>query len=654
MASLDDRVTLECLKLLWQFSPDSMFIIKKSGDEFYICDSNPVQEKALPQGRDFRRIPLSKIIPEENYQGIVERYHRCLKTGLPLSYEEAGIADDYWYTLLVPLQGDDSTEDSYIAGVSRNIKELKQTQSRLKQAKESAERLNQAYLKLNAELELRVEDRTKALAKVNQNLGQLANDLQEANEAKTRFLANMSHEIRTPLTAIIGYADGIIAGDLDDSEIQPALQTISQNGTHLLSIINDVLDLTKIESNKLDIESIDTEFFDFMAQVDSFAGKMARDKGLAFEILFQFPLPTIIKTDPTRLRQILFNLINNAVKFTDSGFVTVTVSSEQSQIFFAVRDSGIGMSVTQQKNLFQAFNQADNSISRRYGGTGLGLNISKNLSERLGGYVQLESEQGKGTTFTASVACVPSEGASWVYNKPQVYKDKSILSIQSISLTGNVLLAEDHPDNRALITRLLERMNLDVTAVDNGSKAVEKALVMDYDLILLDIQMPVMDGLEAFDLIQQAGNVSPIIALTANAMKHEVDHYLGLGFTDHLAKPIDRKTFAKKIIQHLDIQSHDDFDLQLSEEEMGTLKKQFLKRLVHDIEQITDDLQSMDMDSLAKHAHALKGSSGCFGYELIHKASSNLEQAAINCNLDAARQWTSNIEEMAQHALKQA
>nr|WP_275447051.1 ATP-binding protein [Pseudoalteromonas sp. Of7M-16] len=476
-------------------------------------------------------------------------------------------------------------------------------------------------IELNKNLEAKVLKRTYELE-------QLASELRDASEAKSRFLANMSHEIRTPMTSIIGYADGIILGDIKPHERNHAITVILQNSRHVLGLINDILDMSKIEANRLEVELIEANLFQSIAHVESLLGKQIRDKGLEFELNYQFPLPDFVVIDPTRLRQILLNLTSNALKFTSVGKISIEVSCKDERLFISVKDTGIGMTSEEQKELFSAFYQADSSTTRKYGGTGLGLNISKSLAQKLDGDIEVESEVGSGTSFTLSLSLFTTERTKWVTSFEDIHHQGDVYvqsnhELDSEDLKGEVLLAEDHSDNCRLITRILERMGLNVTAVENGQLAVQAVLDNEFDLILMDIQMPVMDGEQAFNFIQATGCTAPVIALTANTMSHEVERYIKLGFTDHLAKPIDRAQFAKKISHYLNIIVDD--ELSLPDEEFKQLKMQYIDGLHEQLVQLQNQLKYKDYEGLARSIHALKGTSAMFDCHEIYQTVSQID-----------------------------
>ncbi|NOU49317.1 response regulator [Pseudoalteromonas sp. JBTF-M23] len=476
---------------------------------------------------------------------------------------------------------------------------------------------NEENIELNKNLEGKVLKRTYELE-------QLASQLRDASESKSRFLANMSHEIRTPMTSIIGYADGIILGDITPQERNHAINVILQNSRHVLGLINDILDMSKIEANRLEIELMESNLFKSIMHVESLLGKQIRDKGLEFDLKYHFPLPDNIVIDPTRLRQILLNLTSNALKFTSVGKITIDVACSEDVLKISVTDTGIGMTSTEQKELFSAFYQADSSTSRKYGGTGLGLNISKSLANKLNGDISVESEVGSGTVFTLTLGLFTTDNTRWVNSLEEASIstpiNESVIEAVNTDLKGDVLLAEDHSDNSKLIQRILERMGLKVTAVENGQQAVQAVLENEYDLILMDIQMPVMDGEQALTFIQATGCSAPILALTANTMQHEVERYIKLGFTDHLAKPIDRAEFSKKISHYLNISVVDEIDIP--NEEFDLLKNKYISGLYEQKVQLQNQLKYHDLEGLSKSIHAIKGTAGMFEcFEIQNLAS---------------------------------
>jgi len=393
-------------------------------------------------------------------------------------------------------------------------------------------------------------------------------DLMEAKQAaeaasrtKSEFLANVSHEIRTPMTAILGFAD-ILAETITNQDSLEAIQIIKRNGNSLLHIINDILDLSKIESGKCEIERVACSPCQIAAEVVSTMKMAADGKGISLDLEYSGSIPQCIRTDPTRLRQILVNLIGNAVKFTEAGGVRVIVqldrpSDQQPKLRFDVIDTGIGMSEEQLNALFRPFSQVDSSAHRRFGGTGLGLVISKRLSQMLGGDIEVASAPGKGSAFSATIATGATEKAQLA--APTVDADQSRLPLPAgpCKINGRILLAEDGSDNQRLIAFLLRKAGAEVMVVENGQMAVYAALTaqqggMPFDAILMDMQMPVIDGYEAVRRLRIANYRRPIIALTAHAMTEDRRKCLDAGCDDYLSKPIDRNRLLATVANHVD------------------------------------------------------------------------------------------------------
>ena len=376
-----------------------------------------------------------------------------------------------------------------------------------------------------------------------------------ANQTKSEFLANMSHEIRTPMAAILGYTDLLKHEDQDAEQALECIETIERNSTHLLSIINDLLDMSKIEAGQMVVERIAMSPAHVAEEAVSLVRPQAVKKGLVVRLNYATPVPAEIRSDPTRLRQVLINLIGNAVKFTERGGVTLEVACdpEREVMRYTVIDTGIGMTPEQlgRVSAFKPFTQADTSTTRRFGGTGLGLRISNTLATMLGGAIRVESEQGKGSRFTVTVATGGLQDAEMIEpeqiqedlkQQPRRQEDHQDHGPALVGL--RILVAEDGVDNQRLIRFHLEKAGAQVAVVDNGRLAMEyleqAGTANAPDLVLMDMQMPEMDGYTATRLLRKRGCVLPIVALTAHAMRGDREQCIRAGCTDYLTKPIDK------------------------------------------------------------------------------------------------------------------
>ncbi len=417
----------------------------------------------------------------------------------------------------------------------------------------------QARLRLE-ELEAMVAARTPEIGIANKDLRALTAQLtaakEAANAAKARFLANVSHEIRTPLTAVLGYADLLLEPDQSPEQREQCVHTIRRHGDNLLQIINDILDLSKIEAGRVKIDLVSCSPGDAVMEVISLLAVRARPTGLRLDAVCDGPVPAAVRTDPIRLRQILTNLIGNALKFTAQGNVRVVLKFHAGSVDgdpsleFRVIDTGIGIAAEELQQIFTPFSQGNDSTSRRFGGTGLGLTISKKLTEMLGGRIAVESTPGKGSTFGFSIQTGPIAGVPFISQLAPLDPDQGSKSVDShapsaIRLSGRVLLAEDSPDNQRLLRYVLERAGAEVEIVGTGTAAVAAALSGRYDLILMDMQMPELDGYAATSLLRNKGYRGPIVALTAHAMTTDRAKCIDAGCDDYATKPIDRSALLR-------------------------------------------------------------------------------------------------------------
>ena len=380
-------------------------------------------------------------------------------------------------------------------------------------------------------------------------------EAERSNQAKSAFLANMSHEIRTPLGAILGFTDLLKEPDLSNEDRNQFLDTITRNGKALTKIIDDILDLAKVESGKLDVENIDLSIFSLIDDVMDVFRERTKAKGIFLRSQFDKNTPARILSDPTRIRQILINVVGNAIKFTEVGGVIIDVRTGQSaglktQFIISVKDTGVGISDEEKIRLFQPFMQADNSTTRKYGGTGLGLALSKRLAVALGGDIAIENRVSEtGTTFTFTFLAMLSELN--VQKSKKIDADAYRTRNENLPLDGiRVLLADDSIDNRVLVEIMLGKEGASVESATNGLEAFRMGMNGTYDVILMDIQMPVMDGYEATRSLREAGYRKPIVALTAHAMAEERARTLAAGCNGHLTKPLNQLQLIETVRFH--------------------------------------------------------------------------------------------------------
>ncbi len=474
------------------------------------------------------------------------------------------------------------------------------------------------------------------------------------NRAKSEFLANMSHEIRTPMTAIMGFTDLLMSDEMSASERQEHLQTIHRNAEHLLAIISDILDLSKIEAEKFELEPSDCSPQEIVEEVVSLLQAHATEKNVGLETAYSYPLPKAIRTDPVRLRQILVNLVGNAVKFTQRGGVTIGVRLVQpedtpAKMQFEIADTGIGMSEEEISRLFRPFTQADMSLSRRFGGTGLGLHVSQKLAKILDGQIEVESEPDVGSVFTLTIDPGWLEDVAMETAAPTLAKEeKPAKAGQKQKLCGRILLAEDVKEIRTLVGMNLEMLGLEVDFAENGRIALEKASSSKaegrpYDLILMDIQMPEWDGFDATRRLRQDGWQGAIIALTAHAMTGDREKCLEAGCDDYISKPMADAELFDTIVRHLDKATPAQLvpakgstaappglvgSTRIHENEKAELLAEFIESLSGRIAEIEEALRAEDLETLARLAHSLKGTAGLYGFPQISEAALVVEKQA--------------------------
>jgi len=492
-------------------------------------------------------------------------------------------------------------------------------------------------------------------------------EAEEANQSKSDFLANMSHEIRTPMNAILGFTEVLRRGygKSTQEDSKHYLDTIHRSGTHLLGLINDILDLSKVEAGQLEVEQIQFAPHEIISEVVNVLGVKAEEKGITLSFEADGPLPEVIYSDPGRLRQIVTNLIGNSIKFTEQGGVKVVVRLSQSgltpMLEVDIIDSGIGMTQEQAASIFNPFVQADSSITRRFGGTGLGLAISLKFAKLLGGDITVNSEPGKGSTFKVTLETGSLEGVR-LLSEEEIHKKKGGEGVEDnlswIFPPAKVLVIDDGPENRELVILVLEGVGLSVDAAENGEVGVRLAGEHHYDAILMDVQMPVMDGFTATGILREKGLQQPIVALTGNAMKGFEKQCLEGGFTAYMAKPIDINALIELLADFLGGRQIVTERNQKLEPELSTIKPlhiheesdepiysrlstseryqkiitNFVTRIKEQMGEMEQSWSDRDYPELAKLAHWLKGSGGSVGFDVLTEPAKLLETAAKSSN----------------------
>jgi CheY-like chemotaxis protein/HPt (histidine-containing phosphotransfer) domain-containing protein/anti-sigma regulatory factor (Ser/Thr protein kinase) len=368
--------------------------------------------------------------------------------------------------------------------------------------------------------------------------------LQELDRLKSGFLANMSHELRTPLNSILGFAD-VMLMELDGpltQHMSTDLKLIQKNGQHLLHLINDILDLAKVESGRLEVERIACAPHRIVREVVDVLGVRAREKGVVLTFECAGPVPETVQSDAVRLRQIVTNLVGNALKFTEKGGVKVVLALRGHALHVDVHDSGIGIPADKLESIFEPFTQAESSTTRRFGGTGLGLTISRNFARALGGDITVTSELGKGSVFHVVLDPGLLQGVRMLSPAEAVAASAAAEAVDNahwIFPAARVLVVDDGEENRELVRLVLEEVGLSVDVAENGEVGMNKALTGQFQVVLMDVNMPVMDGPTATRKLRERGMKLPILALTAHAMKGFEQELLGAGFTGYLTKPVD-------------------------------------------------------------------------------------------------------------------
>ena len=386
--------------------------------------------------------------------------------------------------------------------------------------------------------------------------------IEQKNKAKDKFLAHLGHELRTPLTSILGYTE-LLIDDSRNKDVKQELSIIQSNGRHLLSLLNDLLDMSRIMADKLDLNIKPVNVCAFLTDIHSLMRLSAKDKGLSLDIVALTPIPEFIDTDPTRLRQVLLNLISNAVKFTDKGSITLSVEfidsdvnlDKPAQLRFHVQDTGVGMPPNKLANIFQPFEQIEDVMRANHGGAGLGLAICNELVQKLGGAITVSSKVGKGSTFSFDINPGDVEEQPQQALKLGKIEQEETTSI-SLNVTGKVLIVDDLKEIRQLTGHLVGQSQAQISYAENGVQALEAVLMAGeqnapFDLVLMDIHMPIMNGIEALHAMRRHGHYVPVVAVTAASRKGLRQSLIEDGFNDVIGKPIDRFALADLLSKYL-------------------------------------------------------------------------------------------------------
>jgi len=504
---------------------------------------------------------------------------------------------------------------------------------------------------------------TEAILRENEIILERALEAAEAaTYAKSQFLANMSHEIRTPLTSIIGFAEAAREHGVTSEERIISLDRILNSGKHLLGVINDILDLSKIDAGALKVE---TQQFSPVAVVENVRTLMLpriAEKGLTLTINYSWPLPAAIHNDSLRLMQILVNLVSNAIKFTDRGEVSVSVlcDREQRKMYFCVADTGIGISPEEIERLFMPFSQTDIGATRRFGGTGLGLYISKSLVKMLGGDISVTSRVKSGSTFSFYITTDDLSQTQWISAIPHGKTPEDIDRNVINKIRGHILIVDDSEENRALLEFSLRNSRISITTAENGQEAVEKALSENFDLIIMDMQMPVMDGYEATRTIRHHGMKVPIIAFTAAVLKNDLLKCTEAGCTSYLAKPFDQTSLIQCLSKYLDVDPDDPESPKIEitrttapVPDARAIHLSFVNGLEKRMKAISEAYDQHDLTGLRNAAHKLAGTAGLFGYPALARISAQLEIGARENDLDLCRTTVDQISSMCTDIIKE-
>lgn len=525
------------------------------------------------------------------------------------------------------------------AELAELVQDFERTEARLQDMHLTLRAAANDLAALNRELEQRVEQRTAELRVTLARAEQLA-------AAKSSFLAHMSHELRTPLAAILGFSEQGLRDGAPPAEVRQCLQTVVRNGRHLLEIVNDVLDASKIEAGQLRVQMQPTPPLAVVGDSVELLRQRAAGKGIELMLSAHWPLPATVLADPLRLKQILLNLIGNAIKFTAAGFIVVRVRADAdlAQWSVEVEDTGIGMSAEQCERVFQRFEQADDSTTRRFGGTGLGLYISRQLARQMDGDLVASSTPGAGSLFTLRlpIGLVPA----WVEQGEAFHREELPVVTVIPRLRGRVLVVDDVDDLRLLVRTEVAATGAEVLEAANGLEACALVRAAPPDLVLMDMNMPVMDGRQAVAELRAEGHRLPIYACSADVMAEDIEHFLALGCDGALAKPIDRAALHAVLRRHLgsagaeaevapgtatEANATPDTATAPPPDPLAValqaIRARFIAGAAGERRALAEARDRDDRPALRQLAHRLKGSAGTFGFTEVSAAAAALERA---------------------------
>jgi len=501
---------------LFELSGDALSILDLATGQFLECNDSAINMHGVESRENFLNLTPDKLSPEFQPDGkrsedlAIERIKKTFTDGPQVFKWVHTRLDGSSFPCLVSLSAIPLKDRQLVLAIGRDISDLIEVQEELIQAKKTAE---------------------------------------SANKAKSDFLSNMSHEIRTPMNAILGFVEQLEKTETNPERLKQ-FQTISDSGESLLRIINDILDFSKIESGKMVLENKPFNIIEHLNSCIDIFSSLSKDKKVQLHSSIDPSIPLCILGDQTRLKQVVFNLINNAIKFTHSGGdvnLKARFNDESSSIYISVSDSGIGISEDNLEHIFESFSQEDTSITRRFGGTGLGLSISQKLLNLMGARLQVSSKQGAGSTFFFDIPIKVCE--------IEVSSEESTQEIDSLMINGHILVAEDNKTNQMLMSIILDNFGITYEMVGDGIEAVEKFKTSEFDMILMDENMPYMNGVEASNRIRDLEKNSetriPIIAVTANALAEDREHFLNAGLDDYISKPYSENDIKQVLIKFL-------------------------------------------------------------------------------------------------------